>query len=129
MPKRELQPLRIGIAQVSTHDQNLKMQLDALKKTGCKRIFTDKLSGAQVERPGLKEALSHLRTVYAGFELELVQRSAMDQDAATPPENVNLSPKMLSKRAICLRFRMDSALSHFHLPFCRSLLTHTVYTF
>jgi DNA invertase Pin-like site-specific DNA recombinase len=61
MPKRELQALRIGYARVSTHDQNLEMQLDALKKTGCKRIFTDKLSGAQVERPGLKEALSQLR--------------------------------------------------------------------
>src|SRR6516162_7714229 len=61
MPKRELQPLRIGYARVSTHDQSLEMQLDALKKTGCKRIFTDKLSGAQVEPPGLKEALSQLR--------------------------------------------------------------------
>jgi DNA invertase Pin-like site-specific DNA recombinase len=61
MPKRALQPLRIGYARVSTHDQNLQMQLDALKKTGCKRIFTDQLSGAQGERPGLKEALAHLR--------------------------------------------------------------------
>jgi DNA invertase Pin-like site-specific DNA recombinase len=61
MPKRELQPLRIGYARVSTNDQSLEMQLDALKKTGCKRIFTDKLSGAQVERPGIKEALSQLR--------------------------------------------------------------------
>src|SRR6478672_10552952 len=59
--KRELQPLRIGYARVSTRDQNLGMQLDALNKAGCKRIFTDKLSGAQVERPGLNEALSHLR--------------------------------------------------------------------
>jgi DNA invertase Pin-like site-specific DNA recombinase len=33
------------------------MQLDALNNPGCKRIFTDKLSGAQAERPGLKEAL------------------------------------------------------------------------
>jgi DNA invertase Pin-like site-specific DNA recombinase len=32
----------------------------ALNNAACKRIFTDKLSGAQVERPGLKEALSHL---------------------------------------------------------------------
>ena len=61
MPKREFQPLRIGYARVSTHDQNLEIELDALKKTGCKRIFTDKLSGAQVERPGLNEALSQLR--------------------------------------------------------------------
>jgi len=53
--------MRIGYARVSTRDQNLEMQLDALDKAGCKRIFTDKLSGAQVERPGLSEALSHLR--------------------------------------------------------------------
>jgi Resolvase, N terminal domain len=53
--------MRIGYARVSTRDQNLEMQLDALNKAGCQRIFTDKLSGAQLERPGLKEALSHLR--------------------------------------------------------------------
>ena len=51
----------IGYARVSTRDQNMEMQLDALDMAGCKRIFIDKLSGAQVERPGLKEALSHLR--------------------------------------------------------------------
>lgn len=53
--------MRIGYARVSTRDQNLEMQLDARAKAGCQRIFTDKLSGAHVERPGLKEALSHLR--------------------------------------------------------------------
>jgi DNA invertase Pin-like site-specific DNA recombinase len=52
---------RIRYARVSTRDQNLEMQLDALAKAACMRIFTDKLSGAQVERPGRKEALSHLR--------------------------------------------------------------------
>jgi predicted site-specific integrase-resolvase len=59
--RENFKPMRIGYARVSTRDQNLELQLDALNKAGCKRIFTDKLSGAQVERPGLKEALSHLR--------------------------------------------------------------------
>jgi hypothetical protein len=53
--------IRPGVDQVSTRDQNLELQLDALNKAECQRIFTDKLSGVQVERPGLKEALSHLR--------------------------------------------------------------------
>jgi DNA invertase Pin-like site-specific DNA recombinase len=53
--------MRIGYARVSTRDQNLEMQFDALAKAACPRIFTDKLSGALDERPGLEEALSHLR--------------------------------------------------------------------
>src|SRR5258708_35685177 len=61
MAQGEPQAMRIGYARVSTRDQNLEMQLDALNKAGCKRVFTDKLSGVQVERPGLHEALSHLR--------------------------------------------------------------------
>jgi DNA invertase Pin-like site-specific DNA recombinase len=61
MAQVEPQAIRIGYARVSTRDQNLELQLDALNKAGCKRIFTDKLSGAKVERPGLQEALSHLR--------------------------------------------------------------------
>jgi DNA invertase Pin-like site-specific DNA recombinase len=51
----------IGYARVSTDDQNLSLQRDALNKDGCKRIFTDKASGAPTQRPGLADALSHLR--------------------------------------------------------------------
>jgi len=44
-------------------------------------------------------------TVYAGFELQLVERSATGlAPASPPPENVNLSPELRSKRAICLQF-------------------------
>jgi DNA invertase Pin-like site-specific DNA recombinase len=59
--QRRLQPMRIGYARVSTRGQNLEMQFDVLAKAACPRIFNDKLSGALDERPGLKEALSHLR--------------------------------------------------------------------
>jgi len=51
----------IGYARVSTDDQSLSLQRDALNKVGCKRIFTDKASGAPTQRPGLADALSHLR--------------------------------------------------------------------
>jgi DNA invertase Pin-like site-specific DNA recombinase len=53
--------LLIGYARVSTNDQDLQLQLDALKKAKCKRIFTDKISGAIKDRPGLNDVLSHLR--------------------------------------------------------------------
>jgi len=51
----------IGYARVSTFDQNIDLQEDALKKAGCERIFSDKISGSKKDRPGLNEAISHLR--------------------------------------------------------------------
>jgi predicted site-specific integrase-resolvase len=48
----------IGYARVSTHDQTLDLQQDALKSAGCDRIFTDTASGSTTDRPGLTEALS-----------------------------------------------------------------------
>jgi len=51
----------IGYARVSTQDQKPQLQLDALKGAGCERIFEEKASGAQRERPALKEAIAFLR--------------------------------------------------------------------
>lgn len=51
----------IGYARVSTLDQNPALQIDALKAAGCERIFIEKASGAQRERPQLRAALEHLR--------------------------------------------------------------------
>jgi DNA invertase Pin-like site-specific DNA recombinase len=52
----------IGYARISTDDQNLDLQRDALQKAGCEQIFTDRISGTKDRRPGLEEALSHLRS-------------------------------------------------------------------
>jgi DNA invertase Pin-like site-specific DNA recombinase len=51
----------IGYARVSTDEQNLDLQLSALKNAGCEQTYTDKVSGTKANRPGLTEALSHLR--------------------------------------------------------------------
>lgn len=52
----------IGYARVSTQDQTLDLQTDALKAAGCEKLFTDTTSGAKSERPGLLEAMNHLRS-------------------------------------------------------------------
>jgi DNA invertase Pin-like site-specific DNA recombinase len=54
-------PMRFGYVRVSTDDQNTELQLTALKEAGCKRVFTDTSGGARPDRPGLQEALSHMR--------------------------------------------------------------------
>src|SRR5207253_4553902 len=51
----------IGYARVSTQEQTLDLQKDALEKLGVSRIFTDTASGAKAERPGLTEALAYVR--------------------------------------------------------------------
>jgi Resolvase, N terminal domain len=43
----------IGYARVSTQDQNLELQTEALIKIGCTKVFKDKISGSRAERPGL----------------------------------------------------------------------------
>ncbi len=50
-----------GYVRISTADQSLAPQIDALKAAGCGEIFEDCASGAKTDRPGLNEALDHLR--------------------------------------------------------------------
>jgi len=51
----------IGYARVSTVDQNLDLQLDALKNVGCEKLFEDKITGSTLNSPGLSKALEALR--------------------------------------------------------------------
>jgi DNA invertase Pin-like site-specific DNA recombinase len=53
---------RIGYARVSTLDQNLALQQDALKEAGCEKIFIEQLSGAGTDRPALREVLEYARS-------------------------------------------------------------------
>ncbi len=51
----------IGYAWVSTGEQTLDLQLDALQKTGCAKTYTETASGAKADRPVLAEVLRYLR--------------------------------------------------------------------
>jgi DNA invertase Pin-like site-specific DNA recombinase len=51
----------VGYARISTGEQNLDLQRDALTKAGCDKLFTDEMSGTKAERPGLTQALAFVR--------------------------------------------------------------------
>lgn len=53
--------MKIGYARISTNEQNLSLQMDALEEMGCEKIFHDQISGSKTQRPGLDEALTYLR--------------------------------------------------------------------
>ena len=54
--------MNIGYARVSTHDQNLDLQRDALRAAGCEKVFEDAASGSKTARPGLERVLEALRS-------------------------------------------------------------------
>ncbi len=51
----------IGYARVSTGEQDTALQLDALRKAGCEKLFADKASGVKTDRPGLTDAIRYVR--------------------------------------------------------------------
>ena len=53
--------MKIGYARVSTREQNLDIQIDALKKEGCEKIYQEIISGGKLERPVLNDLLINLR--------------------------------------------------------------------
>jgi DNA invertase Pin-like site-specific DNA recombinase len=72
--------MQIGYARVSTGEQNLELQVQALVKAGCERIYTDKVSGVKVQRPQLEEAIKYARKgdIIVVWRLDRFGRSHMD---------------------------------------------------
>jgi DNA invertase Pin-like site-specific DNA recombinase len=73
----EIVQMLIGYARVSTIEQILSLQKDALLKAGCEKIFEDTISGATASRPGLTEALAFARSndVICVWRLDRIGRS------------------------------------------------------
>lgn len=70
----------VGYARVSTDDQHLHLQIDALQQAGCEKVYTDEISGAKAERPGLSEALAFVRAgdTFVVWRLDRLGRSIKD---------------------------------------------------
>src|SRR3982750_3702626 len=70
----------VGYARVSTTEQTMDLQLDALKNAGCTKIFTDTASGAKGERKGLAEAIDYVRVgdTLVVWKLDRLGRSLKD---------------------------------------------------
>ena len=67
----------IGYARVSTVDQNLDLQKEALKQAGCAKIYEDTMSGLRANRPGLDQAVEQLREgdIFVVWKLDRLGRS------------------------------------------------------
>ncbi len=96
----------VGYARVSTDDQTLALQFDALQAAGCETVFRDTISGTKTERPGLSKALEHVRkgdmlVVWRlgrslSHLIELIQSTYHSLvTAGSPLASMNLRPRLL----------------------------------
>ena len=72
--------MKIGYARVSTKDQNLNLQTDALEKAGCKKIYSEQVSGAKIDREKLDELIKqvHKGDIIVVWKLDRLGRSLRD---------------------------------------------------
>lgn len=118
----------VGYARVSTRDQNTALQLDALAGVGCERVFTEKASGSDRDRPELKAALSYLRAgdTLAVWKLDRLARSVRQLvETAADLEARGIGLKVLTQQIDTtspggkLVFHMFAALAEFERELIR----------
>ena len=98
-------PHRIGYARVSSVGQHLDSQLDALHQAGCGKIFTDKMTGSRLDRPGWDAMMAYVRP---GDTLVVTELSRMTRSLLDLLETA----KVLQQRRVemvSLRERIDTA--------------------
>lgn len=88
-------PHRIGYARVSSVGQNLDSQLDVLKQAGCGKIFTDKMTGSRMDRPGWDSLMAYARP---GDTLVVTELSRMTRSLL----NLLETTKLLEERKVDL---------------------------
>ena len=110
---------KIGYARVSTREQNLSSQVDALNNAGCIRIFTDKISGKEFKREGLTACLDYLRAddTLVIYRLDRLGRSVK--------EMLDLCAKLEMRRIKLVSFKdnldTSSAVGKFTMQILASL--------
>ena len=98
-------PPRIGYARVSSVGQNLDSQLDALQKAGCKKVFTDKMTGSRMDRPGWDHLMDYIRP---GDALVVTELSRMTRSLLNLLETANvLEQKQIN--LVSLRENIDTS--------------------
>lgn len=110
--------MKIGYARVSTQDQNLDAQIDALEEAGCERIFYEKISGAKSDRPEFNACMEYLRD-HAG---DVLVAQKLDRIGRSMKHLVDLSLE-LEERGIGLHIldqdiKTDTAVGKFYMHIC-----------
>lgn len=111
--------MKIGYARVSSLDQNLDRQLDSLKKASCQKIFQEKISGKNMERPELQKMLAFIRSE------DILIVSSLDRLGRNSNDIKNILTKIQQKGASVDILDLPS-FNGVSDPNLRSLLTNLV---
>jgi DNA invertase Pin-like site-specific DNA recombinase len=99
---------RVGYARVSSVGQNLDSQVDALQKAGCKKTFSDKMTGSRMDRPGWDQLMDYVRPGDALVVTELSRMTRSDQPAGNGTiTGLSSQPGLLARK-----YRYQSATAH-----------------